>query len=212
MSPENPRLALAREAVRLHERYQRDLIDRFSICPWAKPARTDDRIRTHVIVEASCDLQDLRSVVDEWARDETAEVAFIIVPRFDEGADEFEKWTAEVGALRADVFLSAPFHPDASQSAGTIHFLRQTPDPTVQLVRRARLEAIRAQDPPHYTDIFHLDLADLETSKGPRTVAASVLALNNRLVAREGREALQALIDDIKADRTRTYAPILPLL
>lgn len=209
MSPENPRAALVREAIRLHQRYQRELIERFSICPWAKPARADDRVRAHVIVEAACHIDDLQPIVDGWARDEIAEVAFIIAPRFHDGPDAFEVWTEEVGTLRADVFLSAPFHPNASASAGTIHFLRQTPDPTVQLVRRARLEEIRAGDPPHYTDIFELDMRHLDATKGPKTVAASVLGHNDRLLEREGRAALQAIIDDIRRDREETYARIL---
>jgi hypothetical protein len=81
------------------------------------------------------------------------------------------------------VFLSAAFHPNAPQAAGVIRFLRQTPDPTVQLVRRSRLQEARAQDPPHYQDIFNLDLHALESGAPVRTVAAAVLAHNSRLVA-----------------------------
>jgi hypothetical protein len=190
--------ALAREALRLQERYQRDVIEHFSICPWAKAARLEDRIRAHVVVQARCDAEELRPVVYAWAADTEAEVAFIIAPRFDAGANAFEKWTTEVGALRPDVFLSASFHPDPLEPIGTIHFLRQTPNPTVQLVRRARLEEIRAQDPPHYADIFELDLRDLQTSKAPKTVAASVLARNEQLVRRDGRAALQKIIDQLR--------------
>ena len=197
-----------REALRLHLRYQREVIERFSICPWAKPARSEDRVRAHVVVDVPQDTPALRPVVDGWAIDERAEVAFIIVPLFHGGIDAFERWTTEVGALRDDVFLSAPFHPGAPETAGTVHFLRQTPDPTVQLVRRERLQEIRAQDQPHYTDIFDLDPRDLAGGNAPKTVAASVLAHNDRLIAREGRAALQAIIEDIKADRERAYSRI----
>lgn len=208
MSPENRRDALARQALRLHRRYQHEVIERFSICPWAKPARSEDCVRAHVVVDARCAVEELEPLVDDWAADETAEVAFIIAPRFEAGPEAFAKWTDEVGALRADVFFSASFHPEPPQPTGTIHFLRQTPDPTVQLVRRARLEEIRAQDPPHYTDIFELDLRELQTNKASKTVAASVLAHNDRLVQREGRAAIQAIIDDIQRDRNATYALI----
>ena len=88
----------------------------------------------------------------------------------------------------------------------------QTPDPTVQLVRRVCLEEIRAQDPPHYTDIFDLDLRKLDESEAPREVAASVVAHNERMIEREGRAELQAILDDIREDRARTYAKLLPLL
>jgi len=212
LSPENPREALAREALRLHQRYQQELVERFAICPWAKPARSEDRVRAHVVVDAAAATVELAPIIDEWADDERAEVAFIIVPRSSETAVDFAKWAADVGALRDDVFLSAPFHPDPGGAAGTVQFLRQTPDPTIQLVRRSRLEEIRAQDPPHYTDIFELDLSELEAETGPRTVAASVLAHNDRLVQREGRAALQSIVDEIRKDRDRTYGRLLEML
>ena len=78
-------------------------------------------------------------------------------------------------------------------------------DPTIQLVRRSRLEEIRAQDPPHYTDIFDLDLRDLETDKPAHTVAASVLAHNDRLVERGGRAALLAIIEEQGLSRDDAY-------
>ncbi len=208
----NPREVLRCEALRLHERYHHELIERFSVCPWARPARSEGRTRAHVVTEASCSAKGLASVVAAWAADETADVAFVIAPRFTAGAVAFSDWAAAIGEQQKDVFLTASFHPGVPDSAGSIHFLRQTPDPTVQLVRRTRLEEIRAQDPPHYTDIFNLDLRALEAGKPPRTVAASVLAHNERLIEREGRAKIQRILDDIREDRNRTYAAILPLL
>ena len=212
MSPVNPHEALAREALRLHERYHRELIERFSICPWAKPARVEGHTRAHVITETSSHPEALMPVLAEWAADESVHVAFVIAPRFNTGPDAFADWAASIGEQQGRVFLTAPFYPSAPDSAGAIHFLRQTPDPTVQLVRRTRLEAIRAQDPPHYTDIFNLDLRELEAEKPPRTVAASVLAHNERMIEREGRAEIQRIVDDIRADRARTYAKLWPLL
>ena len=212
MSPINPREALAREALRLHERYHRELIERFSVCPWAKPARADGRTRAHVVIEASCDPEDLTTVLEEWAADSTVDVAFLIAPRFTGDANAFADWAASLGDQHRDTFLSAPFYPSAPDSAGAIHFLRQTPDPTVQLVRRSRLEEIRAQDPPHYTDIFDLNLRELESDKAPRTVAASVLSHNERMIERVGRSEIRAILDDIREDRERSYATLLPLL
>jgi len=201
--------ALRREALRLHERYQRELIERFSVCPWAGPARNHGRTRTHVVVEATCAPEELSPVLARWADDETVDVAFVIAPLFTAGYDAFSDWTSSIGQQQKAVFLTAPFHPVAPDSGGCIHFLRQAPDPTAQLVRRARLEEIRAQDPPHYTDIFNLDLRELESGKPPRAVAASVLAHNERTIEREGRAALQRILSDIHDDRQRTYAKLL---
>lgn len=208
----NPREALATEARRLHHRYHCELIERFSICPWAKPARAAGRTRVHVLIESSCEPDALTPVLDEWAVDDSVDVAFLIVPRFEGDADLFARWAESVARTQGDAFLSAPFFPGVPESAGSIQLLRQTPDPTVQLVRRTLLEQIRAQDPPHYTDIFDLDLRKLSASEAPREVAASVVAHNERTIEREGRPEIQAILDDIREDRARSYAKLLPLL
>jgi hypothetical protein len=212
LSAVNPHEALRREALRLHERYHRELIERFSICPWAKPARVEGRTRTHVVTDASCKPEELAPVLAAWADDHAVDVAFVIAPRFAAGAEAFADWAASLAPPPDHAFLTAPFYPSAAESAGSIQFLRQTPDPTVQLVRRTRLEEIRAQDPPHYADIFELDVRDLSTRKAPQSVAASVLSHNERMIEREGRAEIRRILDDIREDRERSYARLMGLL
>lgn len=203
-------VVLRDEALRLYERYQKELIERFSICPWAKAARLAGRTRAHVVTSVGLDAEHLGPLVRDWSDDPNVDVGFLIAPRFEDTPDAFTRWSATIGDLVDGAFVAAAFHPDASSAAGVIHFLRQTPDPTVQLVRRSTLETIRSQDPPHYADIFELDLRELRADKPVRTVAASVLAHNTRLIAREGRERLQQIIDDIHQDRDQTYAKLIP--
>ncbi|MCZ6807079.1 MAG: hypothetical protein O7F08_09010 [Deltaproteobacteria bacterium] len=212
MSPVNPRERLAREAVRLHERYHLEVIERFGLCPWAKHARVGNRTRAHVVLDEPCLPNELAPVLEGWDTDESIDVAFVIAPRFGDGSEAFARWAASLTALLDDRFLSAPFHPGVDEAAGSVRFFRQAPDPTVQLVRRARLEEVRAQDPPHYKDIFTVNMRDLEADRAPKTVAASVIEHNERVLEREGRHALQAILDDIYADRDRTYAGLIPLL
>ncbi|MGD8316870.1 MAG: hypothetical protein PVH76_03950 [Myxococcales bacterium] len=200
--------ALAREALRLYERYQTELVERFTICPWAKGARLEGRTRAHVLTDRRADPALLEPVLHKWAADETVDVAFVIAPRFDAGAEAFAEWSESVGRSTHGAFIAAAFHPEPPAVSGVVQFLRQTPDPTTQLVRRTTLESIRSQDPPHYTDIFDLTLRELESAAHVRTVAASVLAHNARLIAREGRDHLQTIIDDIREDRERTYASL----
>ncbi|MFW2387448.1 MAG: hypothetical protein ACN4G0_03875 [Polyangiales bacterium] len=206
----NPHQALRREALRLHERYQRELIERFSVCPWAKPSRMAGRTRAHVVTTKTGSAQELLPLLSTWADESSLEVGFVIVPRFDGNADSFSDWAESIVEPHADVFLSAPFYPSVSDSAGSIQFLRQTPDPTVQLVRRSRLEEIRVQDPPHYRDIFEIDMNDLAKEAEKQPVAASVVAHNERMLEREGRAGIQAIFEDIRKDREQTYAKLLP--
>jgi hypothetical protein len=163
------------------------------------------------VTSASCSPEELAPVLAGWAGDDTIDVAFVIAPRFTGGPDAFADWARSIGKQYDGLFLVAPFYPCAAESAGSIQFLRQTPDPTVQLVRRSRLEEIRAQDPPHYADIFELDMQDLKTKKPPQSVAASVVSHNERMLEREGRAEIQAILDDIRRDRERSYARLMPL-
>ena len=75
----------------------------------------------------------------------------------------------------------------------------------------AARQEIRAQDPPHYADIFELDLQNLKTKKPPQSVAASVVSYNERMIEREGRAEIQEILDDIRRDRERSYARLMPL-
>lgn len=185
------------DALERHRRYQEDVVEEYSVCPWAKAARQGGRLRAHVVPSGVGDPAQLKPLVDAWADDAECDVGFIIVPGFTRGIDAFDQWTAAVGALRSDEFLSAPFHPTAPADAGIVRFLRQTPDPTVQLVRRSRLDEVRAQDPPHYQDIFALDLHALRSSTPARTVAAAVLSHNARLVA-DHQEELRELFERLR--------------
>lgn len=211
MSPVNPQQTLRHEALRLHQRYQRELIERFSVCPWAKAARVQGRSRAYVVTNETCSVDELAPVLADWADDETVDVAFVIAPRFTGGPDELAAWASAIAEQRDGVFLTAPFYPSAPGSPGSIQFLRQTPDPTVQLVRRSLLELIRSQDPPHYRDMFDIDLEKLEAMKPPQSVAASVVAHNERMLEREGRAEIQRVLDDIRGDRERSYGRVMGL-
>lgn len=204
MNPDSSHEALVREALRLHQRYQCEVVERFSICPWAKAARLDGRVRAHVLSQSDAEPESLRPIVAAWAEAREVDVGFVIAPRFEADSTVFARWAQQVGALHADVFLSAPFHPDAGLEAGVVRYLRRTPDPTVQLVRRSRLDEIRAADPPHYQDIFTLDLDALAAVRSPRTVGASVLAHNERVLA-ANRSTLERVLADIEHDRSETY-------
>ena len=182
-----------RDALARHRRYQKEVVERYAVCPWAKAARKSGRVRAHVVAGV-IDASELGPLVDRWAVDRDCDVGFVIVPGFDAGIEAFDRWSAHVGKLRGDVFLSAPFHPNAPSDSGVVRFLRQTPDPTVQLVRRSRLDEVRAQDPPHYQDIFTLDLDALSSETPSTTIGASVLSHNTHLV-RTHRSTLTGLLE-----------------
>ncbi|MEM8609487.1 MAG: DUF1415 family protein [Myxococcota bacterium] len=181
------------EALALHDRYQQDVVERLGICPWARKARFEGRTRTHVILDPSAEASVLDAVLEAWVADGTVEVGFVILPRFRDGFSALERWGDALSERTASAFFAAAFHPDAPADAGPVRFFRQSPHPTVQLVRRTRLEEVRAQDPCHYADIFTLTLEDLRGSGPRKTAAAAVLDHNRRLLEQQGRDELLAL-------------------
>ena len=196
---------LTREAIRLHERYQREFVEHLNVCPWAKSSHDAGRTRLHVVTELQCATEGLRPLLADWSADKDVDVGFVICPRWRADAHAFEHWA---GGLRdaGPTFLTATFYPGASQ--GAVTFFRQSPDPTVQLVRASRLDELRAQDTPHYIDASALSLEELSRQVTPRAVSESVFQHNQDLVQREGRDALQSILDDIYADRDKTYAAL----
>lgn len=194
MSDDTGRGRFVAEALALHERYQREVVERFAICPWAKQARVSGRTRTHVVVDPVADRPELDQVVLAWAHDDCVDVGFVIVPEFEGGFDGLEAWGQDLAERMARVFLVAPFHPNAPPDAGPVRFFRQSPHPTVQLVRRTRLDEVRSRDPSHYADIFKLTLEDLRPGSVRKSAAAAVLDHNRRLLQTFGKKALARLL------------------
>jgi hypothetical protein len=112
-------------------------------------------------------------------------------------------------------FAFAAFHPDAQPELATgerlIPFLRRTPDPTIQLVRRAILEALHERTPhgTEFVDLAHLLRQGVVPAAPEPTLRARIAEENKRTVEQLGIEAMEAIFADIRADRERAYARLL---
>ncbi|MGB5810147.1 MAG: hypothetical protein WBG86_06430 [Polyangiales bacterium] len=199
MSPSAPRSLDAADAIRRLERYHDEVVERFGLCPWAKHARAAGRTRVHVVVSPEPG-DTIGEVVRSWVADDAIDVAFVIAPWFTDGFEALEVWGHTLRSMSEDAFFVAAFHPGAPPTAGTVRFFRQTPDPTIQLIRRTRLEEVRAADPSHYQDIFTLTLDDLQRPPAA-SIATTVLAHNESTLTREGRPTIQTILDNIQADK-----------
>ena len=63
-------------------------------------------MRTHVIVEREASDDDLRSVVQGWAADDSIDVAFVIAPLFDGDYEAITTCSEAHGALGGDAVSS----------------------------------------------------------------------------------------------------------
>lgn len=207
---------LCAEAVRLHQRYTVELIERYDLCPWAKPARLHGEIERHVLLQRDADPAPTLALLAQL--ETTAPpVAIAIFPRLALAPLAFDQFAAEVKRLDQErhggkpVYVSATFHPDypliPRTPSSVVPFFRRSPDPSLQLVRLSILEAARGEDHGKFVfDYSPQSWERLRRRAETRSVTERITVENHATLGREGAAALEAVLDDIAADRARSYA------
>jgi hypothetical protein len=209
--------AWAREAVRLHRRYQTEIVEAYRLCPWAERATQDGRVREAVFLQEGSDtLEPSLAAIVGWMSDPTVDVAFAIYPRLVLGRQGFHDFAARVRdadtprhELGSVPFVFAAFHPEADPDTGDaerlIPFLRRTPDPTLQFLRASALDGIRtgASQGTQFLDIASLDAVLSGTAQPP--LRERIAKANLATAERCGIAALRQHLDDIRRDRDETY-------
>ncbi len=218
---------LREEAVRVFRRYAVEFVEALGICPWAVSARRDGRVREQVLLCATPDEERALAAIDALAADPSVEIGILLWPRLRLDRPSFERFASEVRARDAAAregsrvpFAMAEFHPDApgvvAPSGAFTSFLRRTPDPTIQLVRKDVLDRVRATDSAsgsHGTGFFDPRMLDALLERGALASATKPLhdrieAHNRATVLEEGLARVVALLDDIRRDRDAAYAEI----
>jgi hypothetical protein len=215
---------LQAEALRVYRRYAVEIVEAFGLCPWAARARQSGRVSERVLLQKSSDTAAALDCVSELAGDANVDIGLLIFPRLTLDPLAFEHFTAlvrdrdaERHPLGAIPFAMAAFHPfaeaDLSDAERLIPFLRKTPDPTIQLVRRSVLEKVRGKS-AHGTGF--VDEAALEALEALSAVSADehdelplrdrIAKTNYQTVLDRGLTTLRARLDDIRQDRTLAYA------
>lgn len=186
-----------REALRLCDRYVREVVLPFGLCPWAEGVLRAGTLARHVLPGRSPTPADCLPIVDAWSSS-AVEVGFIVLPLRAGGPGSFDSFAEAV--RRADrarrprdqppPFVVAAFHPDGAETFSGPHqlvsFLRRTPDPLLQLVRAELLDRVRT------------------ASSG----VSEQIAERNFAALREPAAAARfdAIVRELRADRDRAYA------
>ena len=210
--------ALRREALRVYRRYVVEVVEGLKLCPWAASARRDGHVSEQVILaENPADPQQSLALLLSLDAQPQTDIALFIYPdlALDRLAFEgFVRTLRELYAARYEVgtlpFAMAAFHPDAradlKDPERLIPFLRRTPDPTIQVVRRAALDRVRGSA-PEGTSFF--DLANLATlplpQKEPVSLRQRIAQANLDTALEAGIESLEAAFQDIRRDRDTSY-------
>lgn len=212
---------LTREVERVHTRYQREVVEAFGLCPWAKAARSGGQVNLRVSFITQADPREALRALDACMANPAIEIGMLLCPLLDLDSLAFEHFVAEVRALDAarsprgsQRVALAHFHPRATPDLTTpeklVPFLRRSPDPMIQAVRTEVLERVRGGEDQgtRFIDPAMLDLSAL-TAAGPSLpLAARVAQHNARQIQRIGIEQLEAVISDILEDRDRSYGAV----
>lgn len=210
---------LRAEALRVYHRYATEVVEPLGLCPWARRARLEGRVTHRVELDPRPSPDGVLPHLDAVAGDPGIDIGLLIFPRLDLDAPGFRRFMAAIrdrDAQRHDglsPLYMADFHPharlDATSPARLVAFIRRTPDPTIQLVRRSVLDAVRKNQ--HSGTVF---LSPEAIAAGHLLPAPSpplhqrIAETNHDTLQQYGFERLGELLDDIRRDRDRAYAAI----
>jgi hypothetical protein len=228
--PEDPRVAAA---LARNDRYVREFVEAFNLCPYARRTREGGRLQRSVVLEAGgapgtpgfeAAVAALGTAIEAFEARPPGEieVGLVLLPALHpalaqgiEGARAFEQLVGEARTRMqarhpgGDTPLyCVPFHPDFAEDLRDEHravrFIRRSPDPTVQLVRASVLRAVRGAGQTDYVDTSGLSAAELMAVSAPLSVSDRIGRANLGTLEEAGPGRLRSLLADIRAQgRTR---------
>ena len=213
--------ALREQALRVYRRYMLEVVEGFTLCPWAAAARRDGHVVEAVILaENQADPQQSLTLLATLSSQLETDIALFIYPDLELdrlGFESFARTLRERDAARHEVgtipFAMAAFHPDArpdlNEPERLIPFLRRTPDPTIQVVRCAALDRVRgnSQEGTSFFDLASLGTVPLP-QKEPISLRQRIAQANLETTLEVGVDTLEALFQDIRRDRDESYARV----
>ena len=125
-------------------------------------------------------------------------------------AAAFDRLVRAAARRRNAAFVGAVFHPDSALRSATpaqaVGFFRRAPDPTLQLVRLSVLDAgARPARRQVHVRFFDGGVGGAEEARARLPTSERIARDNHALAMRDGISTLQAIYDDIRADRQRSY-------
>lgn len=201
-----------------------EVVERFGFCPWAHAARTSSSAPVRVVFSMNHDdfdeslahLNALCHAPPEF------DVALLLYPLLDLDRLGFEDFVrrlrtrSEADVRDLGVFAMAAFHPhaaaDLSHPDRLVPFVRRSPDPTLQLVRKTALSAIKGLDfGTQFVDISALSLGALSALAEPRAkpVRQRIAEQNLATVCDVGPASIEAVLDDVFRAREAAHDALL---
>jgi hypothetical protein len=208
-----------REVLRLNRRYLDEVVEAFALCPWALRARLDGQVRERVLTHGSPDFfAESLDALAALAGDAGLEIGLFIYPRLRLSRLDFEHFVRRLRAYDEErhpvgevPLAMAAFHPEAEadleEPERLIPYLRRSPYPTIQVVRRTALDRVRGgtDEGTAYLDLSLVAGLDLHQPVSP-PLRERIARANLATVKRVGKDTLEAAFADILRDRDETEA------
>jgi hypothetical protein len=141
------------EALARNDRFLVEVVEGWSLCPFARGTRLSGQLEREVLLGAPSPAEVAARAATHDSG--TASIVLLILPELGpelaEDARAFERFADECRKHASRCFAFAPFHPETSFVNDTpsrlVGLFRRTPDPTLQLVRFTALDAARKRAP-----------------------------------------------------------------
>lgn len=209
-----------------------EVVERFGFCPWARAARESGDVVLRVVFSTNLDdfeeslalLAELSQTPPSLSSEqaETPDIALFIYPLLDVDRLGFEDYTrrlrarAEQGSPKLDAYAMAAFHPtadpDSSHPDKLVPYVRRSPDPTLQLVRKSALSRIKGLSAgTEFLDVATLSAAAFEAlaAPAPKALRERIAEQNLLTVTQVGPAVIDGVLADIASDRERAHAALL---
>lgn len=193
------------EVRRILDRYLVEVVEAYDLCPWAKSARLAGEI-TVEIVWGTPSFDAWEAAARQALAVPTTRVAMIVAPDLTIDRAAFAQ-VRDAIARRVTIAGVADFHPDApldlASPSRLVPFVRRAPDPLLQLVPLAILDAVRGAPPT-------ADIAQQAQILGghaapPREDVAVRIARANHVTVTATAARIIEVLEDIAQDRRTAY-------
>lgn len=199
-----------REVRRVLDRYLVEVVERWSLCPWAFAARTRGELAVRVgwgprvAPGLACELAQLGLATPN------AKVVMVVFPELEGGGPAIDALRDEVARRLPEAGVAA-FGPhgavDLSNPAKLVPALRRSPDPMLQLVPFSLLDELRRElAPPPLSEREAQARALAGHAEDPAPSGIDGIAQRNHAsIAPDRGEALDRALGRIAADRAVSY-------
>jgi hypothetical protein len=208
--------AFEAQARRIYFRYALEVVEEFTFCPWARSAREAGRVQCNVVFGREPSIDTLLAELIAADRREASDVTLLVMPELGLDRIALRHVTAalhtryEEHSGRGSTLLAiADFHPTAPLDMGSperlVPFIRKSPDPTLQLIRHAALDAAR-RNAAEGTRAATLEMMLKGMLHKDEPAHVRVASANFRTLERMGSTPILAALEDIARDRRASYA------